>query len=218
MERMKLRCVAGDATCRASRVPPSIARATKLRPDRTYLLTGGSGGMGIQIAQWLVARGARHLVLVSRSGATATSPQIAALQASGADVRTLRADVSVRADMESVFEAIAASHFPLAGVIHAAGIFDDRVLLNHDWDRFARVLTPKVQGGWLLHELTRDTPLDFFVLFSSAASVLGPVGLGNYAAANAFLDALAWYRRAQGLPAVSLDWAAWAKTGMAEAV
>jgi NAD(P)-dependent dehydrogenase (short-subunit alcohol dehydrogenase family)/acyl carrier protein len=189
-----------------------------LRGNATYLLTGGSGGMGVRVAQWLAERGARHLVLVSRRGAQAERGEIQALIAAGVDVRVREADVSRPLLMAAIVNEISETPFPLAGIIHAAGIFDDRVLLNHDWGRFERVLAPKVSGAWILHELTRRLPLDFFVMFSSAASVLGPVGLGNYAAANAFLDALAHYRRGIGLPAVSLDWGAWQKTGMADAV
>ncbi|MDH3602014.1 MAG: beta-ketoacyl reductase, partial [Candidatus Tectomicrobia bacterium] len=104
---------------------------------------------------------------------------------------------------------------PLRGVVHAAGGLDDGVLQQQTWERFARVLAPKVWGAWHLHTLTRDMPLDFFVLFSSAASLLGAPGQGNYAAANAFLDALAHYRRAHGLLGVALNWGAWAEVGMA---
>ena len=196
---------------------PHDNRPPELRPDATYLLTGATGGIGLHVARWLVRRGARHLVLLSRGGRLAEG-DLAALCATGADVRVRAADVSSRADMQGVFDEIRTTMPPLAGVLHAAGIFDDRVLRNQDWPRFARVLAPKVAGAWILHELTRDLRLDFFLLFSSAAAVLGPVGLSNYAAANAFLDALAATRRAAGLPAVTIDWGAWAKTGMADAV
>src|SRR5262249_37832549 len=104
----------------------------------------------------------------------------------------------------------------LRGVFHTAGIFDDRVLLRHDRERFARVMAPKVNGAWNLHLLTREMSLDFFVMFSSAAAFLGLMGLGNYTAANAFLDALAHYRQSLGLPALSIDWAGWTRIGMAE--
>jgi acyl carrier protein len=172
----------------------------------------------MQIARWLVDRGARSVALVSRRGARGVEAQIETLREGGVDVRVVQADVSRRDDLTTVMREIQTSMPPLVGVIHAAGVVDDRVLMNHDWARFERVFAPKVAGGWLLHELTQDLPLDFFVLFSSAASVLGPVGLANYAAANAFLDALAHARRAAGLPAVSIDWSAWEKTGMAAAV
>src|SRR6266571_316995 len=99
---------------------------------------------------------------------------------------------------------------PLRGIIHAAGVLDDGVLLEQTPERFERVLAPKVRGSWNLHLLTQEMPLDFFVLFSSAASLLGSPGQGNYAAANAFLDALAHHRRMEGRPGVSINWAGWA--------
>jgi acyl carrier protein len=104
---------------------------------------------------------------------------------------------------------------PLRGVVHAAGVLDDAVLEHQDWSRFGRVLGPKVLGGWILHELTRTLPLEFFVLFSSGASLIGSPGQGNHAAANAFLDALAHHRRGLGLPALSINWGAWADVGAA---
>ena len=107
---------------------------------------------------------------------------------------------------------------PLRGIVHAAGVLDDGPLVQQEWDRFAEVMAPKVQGAWELHAATEDLPLDFFVLFSSVASLLGSAGQGNYAAANAFLDGLAHYRRAQGLQALSINWGPWAEVGMAAAL
>jgi hypothetical protein len=103
----------------------------------------------------------------------------------------------------------------LKGVIHCAAVLEDGVLANQDWTRFARVMAPKADGAWLLHALTRDKELDFFVMFSSIASVFGSRGQGNYTAANSFLDALAHYRRVQGFPALSVNWGAWMKVGLA---
>ncbi len=104
---------------------------------------------------------------------------------------------------------------PLRGVIHSAGVLEDGALLNQTWERFAKVLAPKVDGAWHLHTLTQDKPLDFFVMFSSVASLLGSPGQGNHAAANMFEDMLARHRRAQGLPALSINWGAWAEVGAA---
>ena len=104
---------------------------------------------------------------------------------------------------------------PLKGIIHAAGVLDDGVLLQMNWERFNKVMAPKVQGAWNLHNLTRDKPLDFFILFSSAASLLGSPGQGNHVAANTFLDSLAHYRRSQGLPALSINWGVWSDIGAA---
>jgi acyl carrier protein len=114
-----------------------------------------------------------------------------------------------------VLAAIAESLPPLAGVVHCAGVLDDGVLMQQSWPRFAGVLAPKVQGAWMLHQLTRALPLDFFVLYSSLASLFGSAGQGNHAAANAFLDALACHRRGQGLPATSINWGVWSQVGIA---
>src|SRR5262249_31316913 len=112
-------------------------------------------------------------------------------------------------------DEIAKSMPPLRGIVHAAGVLDDGLVRQLSWERFARVVQPKVVGAWNLHCLTAELELDFFVLYSSFASVLGTPGQANHAAANAFLDALAWYRRALGLPALSLDWGAWSDIGSA---
>jgi acyl carrier protein len=104
---------------------------------------------------------------------------------------------------------------PLRGIVHAAGVLEDGILLQQDWERFTKVMNPKIQGAWNLHTLTQSLPLDFFVCFSSVSSLLGAAGQSNYAAANAFLDVLAHYRQMQGLPGLSLNWGQWADTGMA---
>jgi acyl transferase domain-containing protein/SAM-dependent methyltransferase/acyl carrier protein len=202
------------------------AKSIEVKPDRpifhadaSYLVTGGFGGMGRKVLDWMADQGARHIAVIGRSIDPANPDEaVAALGARGIQVLSMRADVADDAVLGRVFEEITARLPKLAGVIHIAGIFDDRVLARHDWPRFERVLKPKVAGGWNLHRRTKNLPLDFFVLFSSGASFLAPVGLGNYAAGNAFLDALAHHRRAQGLPAVSIDWGAWEKVGMALAV
>src|SRR5262249_32324326 len=140
---------------------------------------------------------------------------ISALEQQGAQVAVLQADVADEQAVERILEQIAASMPPLRGIVHAAGVLDDGVLLKQSWGRFERVLAPKLLGAWNLHTQTRGLPLDFFVLFSSLASVLGSPGQGNYAAGNAFLDALAHHRQSQGLPALSVNWALWAEAGMA---
>jgi acyl transferase domain-containing protein/acyl carrier protein len=199
--------------------PKSQAKPLQLRADRTYLVTGGTGGMGLKVASWLAEKGARHLMLTGRSGSSRVRPEeLQALEASGVQVIVRAADAAREDHMRDVFAEIETTMPPLAGVIHVAGIFDDRVLMGHDWMRFEKVLAPKVRGGWILHELTRNRQLDFFVLFSSGASFLAPAGLGNYAAGNAFLDSLAHHRRRLGLPAISINWGPWEKVGMAEAV
>jgi acyl transferase domain-containing protein len=185
-----------------------------IQAQRTYLVTGGLTGLGLRVAEWLTERGARHLVLMGRSGSGARAQQVVQrLQSAGVQIVVERGDVALRADVARVLDEIACRMPPLAGVVHAAGVLDDGVLWAQSWPRFAAVMAAKVLGSWHLHQLTRD--LDFFVLFSSGASVAGSAGQGNYAAANAFEDALAWYRQAQGKPAISVNWGPWADIGMA---
>lgn len=186
------------------------------RSDATYLITGGHGGLGLAVARWLVEKGARHLVLLSRSGASPEGQKtVADLSAKGASVITIQVDVSNESDLARALSQIRDTMPPLRGVIHAAGVLDDHLVLNMNEESFRRVLAPKVLGAWNLHVLTADLPLDFFVAFSSVASVLGSPGQANYAAANAFLDGLAHERRAQGLPSLSINWGPWARIGMA---
>ena len=123
--------------------------------------------------------------------------------------------MSSREDVEQVIRMIEEEMPPLRGVFHEAAVLDDGILSQQTLARFERVMNPKVFGAWHLHTLTQKMPLDFFVLFSSAASILGVAGQANYVTANAFLDGLAHYRREQGLPAMSIDWGAWAEVGMA---
>jgi acyl transferase domain-containing protein/acyl carrier protein len=199
-------------------VPKQLPESQKvaLRSDGTYLITGGLGALGLLVAQWMVEQGARQLVLTGRRSAS-TEIQETLRQLEQKDVKVLiaQADVSNEADMVRVLEAVKASMPPLRGIIHAAGVLDDKILLQQNWERFSRVMAPKVKGAWNLHTLTRDLPLDFFVLFSSAASLLGSPGQGNYAAANSFMDVLAHHRLAQGLPGLSINWGSWAEVGMA---
>ena len=179
----------------------------------SYLITGGLGGLGLLIARFLVEQGARHLVLISRSEPSpAHRNQLRELEEDGARILVAQADVS---QYESLAQVIAKIELPLAGVIHAAGVLADGLLQQQSWEHFSDVLAPKVQGAWHLHQLTSEMPLDFFVLFSSAASLLGSAGQANHAAANAFLDSLAFYRRSLGLPALSINWGAWSEVGAA---
>ena len=187
---------------------------SEIRRDATYLISGGLGALGLLVARWLVERGARYLVLASRSGLTdqAQAATVRQLQEAGATVEVVSADVSRREDVQRLLETTRASLPPLRGVFHAAGVLDDGILRLQDWERFERVMRPKVAGAWHLHELTND--LELFVLFSSGVGLVGAHGQGNYAAGNAFLDALAHYRRLLGLPAVSIAWGPWADLGM----
>jgi thioesterase domain-containing protein/NAD(P)-dependent dehydrogenase (short-subunit alcohol dehydrogenase family) len=197
-----------------SRRPAGVPHA--LAAEGSYLITGGLGGLGLQTAQWLVEQGARHLVLLGRSPPSeAARERVAALERAGAAVVVTAADVSVEAEVSRVLEEIARTLPPLRGIIHAAGVLDDGVLLNQTRERFETVLAAKVAGSWHLHRLTEGRALDFFVVYSSVSSLLGSPGQGNHAAANAFLDALAHHRQARALPALSINWGAWGEVGEA---
>jgi len=164
----------------------------------------------------LVERGARHLALMGRAAPTDEACAVLErLKRAGARVHVAQGDVSRPEDVERVLAEIAHTLPPLCGIVHSAGVLDDGALVQQDWARFRTVLAPKVAGAWNLHVATRDQRLDFFVLFSSLASLLGSAGQGNHAAANAFLDVLAHHRRAAGRPAVSINWGAWSETGAA---
>jgi NADPH:quinone reductase-like Zn-dependent oxidoreductase/acyl carrier protein len=189
-----------------------------IRTDKTYWVTGGSGALGLLTAQWLARKGARSLVLSGRSGPSAeVQLAIEELEAAGVSVRAEIADVSNLEEVKRIVKTIQQGTTPLGGIFHAAGVLADGALSELDDERFLQALNPKVTGAWNLHIATRDLPLDVFVLFSSVSSLLGIPGQGNYAAGNAFLDALARYRRSQGLCATSIAWGPWAKVGLAAA-
>ncbi len=215
-----------------------------LSAEAWYLVTGGLGGLGLAVADWLIARGARRLVLLGRHGATTPAQrerldawqraaQLETCRRRAGEVLQRLGDVQARAPRRSKRAADVADRAALAealddflvsspaagaslrGVVHAAGVLEDGLLAQQTWPAFARVLAPKLAGAWHLHELTRGQPLDFFLLFSSAAASLGSPGQANHAAASAFLDGLAAYRRAEGLPAQSIAWGPWAAIGAA---
>jgi acyl transferase domain-containing protein/acyl carrier protein len=205
-----------------ARLQPSITPdqpLASLNADRTYLITGGLGGLGVLVAQWLVAKGARHLLLVGRSAPhPETQTCLAALERAGAKLCIAQVDITSAAAVGRLLKDSAREQPPLAGIFHAAGIVDDGGLLQQTWERFTQVLAPKISGAWNLHALTRHLSLDYFVLFSSAASLLGTAGQASYASGNAFMDSLAHHRRALGLPGLSINWGAWETTGMAAAL
>lgn len=195
---------------------PDIQQEKLLREDATYLITGGLGGIGLKVAQWLVGQGVRHLALMGRNGASAYAEEaIRAMEQAGATIRVIRADVAHTLQLADALTEIYHCMPPLRGIFHSAVVLDDSTLLQLDQERFLRIMRPKVEGAWNLHQLTQDQALDFFVMFSSAASLIGSPGQGNYAAANAFMDALAYYRKAQGYPALTINWGRWAEVGQA---
>ncbi|TDV49772.1 type I polyketide synthase [Actinophytocola oryzae] len=197
----------------------AMAVPTPPDPDGTVLITGGVGVLGRELARHLVTgHGVRRLVLTGRRGpdTEGASALAAELTAHGAHVEIVACDVTDRAAVAGVLAEIPAGH-PLTMVVHAAGVLADGVVDTLTPERMAAVLAPKVTGAWHLHELTRDKPLSAFVLFSAMAATLGSSGQGSYAAANAYLDALAHYRVGQGLPALSLGWGLWAQaSGMTD--
>ena len=187
----------------ARRAEP-LAPPFAVQQNGSYLITGAFGGFGKVIARWLVECGARQLVLASRSGAAAPEAEsfVEDLRARGVNVRVAKADVSSPSDVTRLMAEIRESDQPLKGVFHLAMVIDDAPLNALTSDRMRSVMAPKSYGAWLLHQATREMDLDCFVMFSSVSSIFGNPAQGNYAAANAFLDALAHYRRALGLPAL----------------
>ena len=199
----------------------AVMRRASVRPadwsTGAYLITGGTGGLGLEVARWMIEQGARDLVLVSRSGETTGDPRIEALRLTGARITVSRADVTQRDDVARVLREIEQRGTALRGVVHAAGLLDDATLAQLDGTKLLRPFIPKVLGAWHLHELTAALPLDFFVLFSSVAAFIGSAGQAAYGAANAWLDALASHRRANRLPAISINWGPWSDVGLAAA-
>jgi len=195
---------------------PASPTAISIQAQATYLITGGTGALGLQVAQWLAQQGARQLVLVSRH--PRFDPALDTLTQLGIQVRLEAVDITDAAAVTALVERIQAELPPLQGVLHLAGHLDDGLLRHQSWPQFQAVLAPKLKGAWQIHQATKEIPLDFFVGFSSLAALLGSPGQGSYGAANAGLTAIMAHRRQQGLPGLSLSWGPWAGTGMAESV
>ncbi len=197
--------------------PRRLPATKKIRfPARaSYLITGGFGGFGLALAQWLVASGAKNLILTGRNGAAtpAAKRAVAGLKRFGAEVLVVKADIANESDVARMFKLAAQKLPPIRGIFHAAMVLDDGILPQLTPERFARVMAPKVTGGWNLHRASAKLPLDHFVLFSSVSAIAGAAGQGNYVAANCFLDALAHHRHALGLPALTVNWGAIAGVG-----
>jgi NADPH:quinone reductase-like Zn-dependent oxidoreductase/acyl carrier protein len=197
---------------------PDASSPVTIAADGAYLVTGGLGGLGLRVARWLVEQGAGQVVLMGRRPPSdEAQAELRALEArapGGGRVVVALGDVSRAEDVERII-ASAGSSSRLRGIVHAAGFLEDGILLRQSQESMARVMAPKVFGAWHLHRLTRELKLDFFIGFSSMTSMLGNAGQGNYAAANAFLDALMHYRRGLGLPGLSINWGSWREVGMA---
>ncbi|GGP81336.1 hypothetical protein GCM10010185_64030 [Saccharothrix coeruleofusca] len=207
----------GAVFCRRLTRVAAPAHRTSQPLERSALVTGGTGALGAEVARWLVARGARHLVLASRRGPAAPgAAELAAeLAERGASVSVVACDVADRAQLAELLDSWPAEH-PLTTVVHTAGVLDDGVIDRLTPERFERVFRPKVAAAWHLHELTKDHDLVDFVLFSSFVGTVGPAGQANYAAANSSLDALAAHRRALGLSGTSIAWGLWQGPGIAD--
>ncbi len=200
---------------RDTEVPVFVPNKPAVHSDGTYLITGGLGGIGLTVADWLAQNGAGQIILAGRRAPDADAQAyIDRLREAGANVEIIQMDVG---DAASVKQTIKSMKLPLKGLFHAAGLLDDSLLPEQTTDQFYRVMRPKVDGSWILHQATFDTDLDWFVMFSSVAAILGLPGQANYAAGNAFMDSLAAYRHAQNLPALSINWGPWSDIGLAAA-
>lgn len=197
----------------------TASEAVNIKAQATYLVTGGLGALGLQVAQWLAQQGAKQLVLTGRRAPSEKAQAIIQrLQQAGVAIDIQATDVSQPTAVTELMAHIQSALPPLKGVFHAAGLLDDAMVTGQSWERFETVMAPKVAGAWLLHEQTKHQKLDCFVCFSSVSALVGSPGQANYAAANAFMDSLASYRQSMGLPALSINWGPWSQSGMAAAL
>ena len=204
-----------DLHARAKNFNANVNQSFGIREDATYLVSGGTRGFGLASAEWLFGHGARHIVLVGRNGLTRDEERskVEAMRQKGAHVTVMAADVGDREAVQDLFVKLREQHPALRGIIHAAAVIDDAMLANATEDQIARVMSAKATSAWLLHEETRNSQLDFFVLYSSATAALGSPGQGAYVAANGYLQGLVDHRRRLGLPALAVGWNAIEDTG-----
>jgi acyl carrier protein len=201
-------------------VLPAKLQGTPAQPsfdgNASYILTGGLGGVGLAVTEWMAANRAGCLVLVSRREPGAEErAAIERARALGARIEHRRTDLTDRSQVGALIAEIEATMPPLKGILHAAAVIDDALVTDLRPERFDAVFAPKIRGAWYLHEATLGLPLEFFVMFSSVATIFPQPGHGSYAAANSFLDAFAGYRRGLGLAASSIDWTGWVGLGLA---
>jgi acyl transferase domain-containing protein/NADPH:quinone reductase-like Zn-dependent oxidoreductase len=198
-------------------VQVEVEADTTVKKDATYLITGGTKGFGLEIAKWLSANGARYIVLVGRSGANTNEAReaIALMEKQGTTAVPYAVDVSIEKEVKQLLDRIGQTLPPLTGIFHLAMVLDDALLKDVTRERLEKVMAPKVAGAWNLHRYTRHLPLDHFICMSSAASLVGNPGQSAYVAANAYLDAFAHYRAAQGLVATTINLGLLAETGAA---
>ncbi|RQH26113.1 SDR family NAD(P)-dependent oxidoreductase [Okeania hirsuta] len=196
---------------------PRKSQSYQWQSEGTYLITGGLGALGLHTAKWMVEKGVRNIVFISRSSPDQTKQAaIANLEEQGTRVLVAQADVSHQEELRAVLEQIQLTMPPLKGIIHAAGVAEFEPLTQMGLSQMSTILQPKVRGGWLLHQLTKDIKIDFFICFSSIAALWGSVGQAHYAAANHFLDGLVHYRTSIGLPGLTINWGPWTGGGMAD--
>lgn len=197
------------------RIKPDYSKI-ELDSEGTYMITGGLSGLGLMTAKWLSEKGAKNLALLSRRDNTSEADRILnEIRSSGTDVKIFKCDITLKEDLQRIMTEINLSGKKLRGVIHSAGLLEDGILINQTVEKFDKVLSPKIKGAWNLHELTKDLEIDFFIMYSSIASILGSAGQANHSAANSFLDSFAYYRKAKGLPAMSINWGVWSEIGSA---
>lgn len=193
-------------------VQPELA----LKGDRSYLITGGLSGIGLELVEWFINKGAKNLILLGRSAPNEnTIKKLESLSNPTILLKIVQADVSDYEQLAQIFNEIEQTMPALAGIIHSAGVVEDASLLQQSWSQFELVFAAKVYGAWNLHRLSTQYSLDHFILFSSMATLLGSPGQSNHAAANAYLDALAAYRNALGMPVCSINWGLWKSIGYA---
>ncbi len=204
---------------RLTKAVPAAERKIEIKNEASYLITGGTKGLGLLFAGYLADKGAGQLMLLSRGEISDDSlKKIETIRESGTEVIIVKADVTKKNELKKIIDDISSSGYVLKGIIHSAGLLDDGIITNQSKEKFDRVLAPKVLGSWYLSELTKDLNLDFFIMFSSIASTLGSAGQSNHSAANAFLDSFAYYRRARGLSATTINWGVWSEIGSAAGI